>query len=164
MLTRRDVTDIYGTTAAHTSDLRQASWWQQSAARALPPFSPHFPRTNLKERLGYGLENRVIVVRFPVGTRDIFSELFRPALGPHEYREIFPRSKAGRRVKLTTHLQSVPRLSADTTTLLNHMSSWRAQQRPPLQVTLLTSLTFHTRSKHCRSAYIFWEYAKDNHW
>jgi len=58
--------------------------------------------------------------------RHIFSELFIPDLVPHEYGEIFPRSKGGRGVKLTTHLQSVPRLNAETTTFLDHMPSWRA--------------------------------------
>ena len=67
------IANIHVKTAAHTSHLQNASLLQQSVARALLPFSPHFSRMNLKERVGYGLENRATVVWFSVRTRDIYS-------------------------------------------------------------------------------------------
>jgi hypothetical protein len=64
----------------------------------------------------YGLDDRGVGVRVPVGSR-IFSSpscpdrLWGPPnLLPNEYRGFFPRGKAGGRgVKLTTHLKLLPR-------------------------------------------------------
>jgi hypothetical protein len=61
----------------------------------------------------YGLENRGVRVRVPVGA-SIFSSPCRPVRfwGPSSlltngYWRLFPRGQSGRRVKLTTHLQLV---------------------------------------------------------
>jgi hypothetical protein len=64
---------------------------------------------------GYGLEDEGVGVRVPVEAR-IFSSPCLPARfwGPillvsNRYRELLPRGKSRRGVKLTTHLQLVPR-------------------------------------------------------
>jgi hypothetical protein len=64
---------------------------------------------------GYGLDDRGVGVRVPVGSR-IFSSPCRPdrLWGPHSllsngYGGHFPRVYSGRGVKLTTYLQLVPR-------------------------------------------------------
>jgi hypothetical protein len=64
---------------------------------------------------GYGLDNRGVRVRVPVRSR-ILSSPCRPdrLWGPSSYlsngyRGLFPRGQSGRSVKLTIHLQLMPR-------------------------------------------------------
>jgi hypothetical protein len=64
---------------------------------------------------GYDLDDREVGVRVPVGSR-IFYLPYHPDLIWHSsnllyngHRGLFPRGQSGRRVKLTTHLQLVPR-------------------------------------------------------
>jgi hypothetical protein len=68
-----------------------------------------------EEPTGYELDDRRVGVRVPVGSR-IFSSPCRPdrLWGPpnlltNGYRSLFPRGYTGRVVKLTTHLQLMPR-------------------------------------------------------
>jgi hypothetical protein len=63
---------------------------------------------------GYGLDDRGVGVRVPVGSR-IFSSSCGPdrfwgppSLLSNGYRRLFPRGYSGRGLKLTTHLQLVP--------------------------------------------------------
>jgi hypothetical protein len=64
---------------------------------------------------GYGLDDRWFGVRVPVGSRIFFSprrpdRLWGPlSLLSIGYRSLFRQGKSGRGVKLTTHLQLVPR-------------------------------------------------------
>jgi hypothetical protein len=82
---------------------------------------------------GYWLNDRGMRVRVPVGTR-IFSFQRRldrlwgsPSLLSIGYRGLFPPRSSGRSVKLTTHLQLVPRLSkCGSIHPLPHTSSWRS--------------------------------------
>jgi hypothetical protein len=65
--------------------------------------------------IGYGLDDWRVGVRVPVGSR-MFSSPCRPhwlwsplSLLSNGYRRLFPRRLSGRDVKLTTHLQIVPK-------------------------------------------------------
>jgi hypothetical protein len=79
----------------------------------------------------YGLNDRGVTVRALVGSR-IFSSPRRPGRlwGPHNllyngYRGLFPREYSGRGVKLTTHLQLVPRsIICGSIYPLPHTPSW----------------------------------------
>jgi hypothetical protein len=79
---------------------------------------------------GYGLDDRGVGVRVPVGSR-IFSSPRSPGQlwGPHnllsnEYRGLFP---VGQGVKLTTHLQLAPRSrKCGSIHPLPHTPSWRS--------------------------------------
>jgi hypothetical protein len=81
---------------------------------------------------GYGLDDKGVGFRIPVRLR-IFSSPCRPGRlwGPssllsNRYPGQFPRGKIGRGVKLTTHLQLVPRSSKPGSIYhLPHTSSWR---------------------------------------
>jgi hypothetical protein len=64
---------------------------------------------------GYGLDDRGVGVRVPVGSR-IFCSPCPPdrfwgptSLVPNGYRGLFPRGHSSRSVRLTTHFQPVPR-------------------------------------------------------
>jgi hypothetical protein len=84
---------------------------------------------------GYGLDDREVRVRVPLVSR-IFSSPRRPdrIWGPpnllfYGYRGLFPRESSGRDVKLTTHLQLLPRsrkCGSILVHLLLHTSSWRS--------------------------------------
>jgi hypothetical protein len=81
----------------------------------------------------YGLDDRGVGVRVPVGPR-IFSSPRRldrlwglPNLLFNGYRWLFSREQSGRGVKLTTHLQLVPRSrKCESIHLLPHTPSWRS--------------------------------------
>jgi hypothetical protein len=80
----------------------------------------------------YRLDDRGVTVRVPVGSW-IFSSPRRPERlsGPpsplsNGYQRLFPRRYSGRGVKLTTHLQLVPRSRKFASiNPLYHMPSWR---------------------------------------
>jgi hypothetical protein len=55
---------------------------------------------------GYGIDGRGVAVRVPAGAK--FSSLHVVQTGSG-YRGLFPREQSGRDVKLTSHLQPVPR-------------------------------------------------------
>jgi hypothetical protein len=75
---------------------------------------PHVSRnSSVGIATGCGLDDRGVGVRVPVGSR-VFSMSSRPALGSTQppvqwVPGLFPRGLSGRGVKLTTHLQLVPR-------------------------------------------------------
>jgi hypothetical protein len=81
---------------------------------------------------GYWLDDRCVGVRVPVGLR-IFSSPRRPdrlwdppSLLSNGYRGLFPRGQSGQGVKLTTHLQLVPRSrKRGSIHPLPHTPSWR---------------------------------------
>jgi hypothetical protein len=81
---------------------------------------------------GYGLDDRGVGVLVPIGS-SVFSSPRRPDRhwGPrsllcNEYRGLFPRGKSGRGVKLTTHLQLLPRSGIRGSIHPHyHTSSWR---------------------------------------
>jgi hypothetical protein len=73
------------------------------------------PDSVVDKATGYGIDDRGVAVRVPVGW-GIFSSPRRPnrfwgppTLLSNGYRGLFPRGKSGRGVKLTIHLQLVPR-------------------------------------------------------
>jgi hypothetical protein len=75
----------------------------------------NFLSLSLSIATNYGLDDQGFRVRVPVGSR-IFSSLNRPDrlwgvpnLLSNGYRGLFPRGQSGRGVRLTTHLQLVPR-------------------------------------------------------
>jgi hypothetical protein len=82
--------------------------------------------------VGYGLDDRGVGVRVPVGSR--FFSSCRPdrLWGPpnllsNGYRGLFSRGQNGQGVKLTTHLQLVPRSSKYVSIHpLLHTPSWRS--------------------------------------
>jgi hypothetical protein len=98
----------------------------------------YLPNVGSRERsvgieTGCGLDGRGVGVRVPVGSR-IFSSPHRPdrfwgppSLLSNGYRELFPRGYSGRGVKLTSHLQRVPR-SRERGSIypLPHTPSWRS--------------------------------------
>jgi hypothetical protein len=82
-------------------------------------FVPNYPTRGRDSvagiETGYGLDDRGVGVRVPIGSR-IFSSPRRPdrLWGPpnflsNGYRVLFPRGESGRGVKLTTPFQLVPR-------------------------------------------------------
>jgi hypothetical protein len=82
---------------------------------------------------GYGLDDRGVGVRVPVGSR-IFCSSSRsdqlwdtPSLLSDGYRWLFLRGLGDRRVELTTHLQLVPRpRKCGSIHPLPHTPSWRS--------------------------------------
>jgi hypothetical protein len=128
---------------------------------------------------GHGLDDLVVGVRVPVGSK-IFSfprtpdRLWSPlSLLSNEYRGLFPRGWSDRCVKLTTHFQLVPRSRKyGSIHSFLHTPSWRSaclvEQRdnftvpftsllktvgirvPALNIRIFTMLNFS--SSHCSSA------------
>jgi hypothetical protein len=95
----------------------QTSWWSRNSAVGIAT--------------GYGLNDRRVGVRVPVGSK-IFSSPHRPDrlwgspnLLSNGYRGLFPRGYGDRSVKLTTHLQLVPRSRKyGSIHPLSHATSW----------------------------------------
>jgi hypothetical protein len=82
---------------------------------------------------GYGPDGRGVGVRVQEGTRFFSSPRRRdrfwslPSLLHNSYRRIFPWGQSGRVVKLTTHLQLVPRKTIlGSVHSLFHTPSWRS--------------------------------------
>jgi hypothetical protein len=80
---------------------------------------------------GYGLDDRGVVVRVPVGSRFSSSPCHPdrlwgpPSLLSNSHGGLFPRGWSGRDVKLTTHLQLVPRSrKCGSIHPLPHTPSW----------------------------------------
>jgi hypothetical protein len=80
----------------------------------------------------YGLDDRGVGVRIPVWSRILTSPHHQnrlwglPNLLFNEYQRLFPRGESGRRVKLTTHLELVPRSRKHGSIHpLPHTPSWR---------------------------------------
>jgi hypothetical protein len=96
----------------------------------------HLPRSrdsSVGIATGYGLDDRGVGVRVPVGSR-IFSTPRLPdrLWGPPDllsngYRWLFPRGLSDRGVKLTTHFQLLPRSrKCGSIHPLPHTPSWRS--------------------------------------
>jgi hypothetical protein len=84
---------------------------------------------------GYGLDNQGVGIRVTVGARILTSISHRdrlwgtPSLLFNGHQGLFPRGESGRGVKLTTHLQLVPRLGIHGSIHpLHHTSSCRSAQ------------------------------------
>jgi hypothetical protein len=98
-------------------------------------FSSIMSRDSVKgTATGYGLDDQVVAVRVPVRAR-IFTSPCRPdrlcgspKLLTNGYRELLPRGQSSQGVKLTTHLQLVPRSrKCESIHPLTHTPSWRGQ-------------------------------------
>jgi hypothetical protein len=82
---------------------------------------------------GYGLDDRRLGVRVPVGSRFSLLHVVQTDSGAHRTfypmgtEGLFPRGQSGRGVKLTTRLQLVPRSSkCGSIHPLPHTPSWRS--------------------------------------